>query len=72
MCSSFYQTRPLGPAQPEFINLVLKIHTLLAPRALLHHMQGVETAFGRQRQGEMGAAHIGYRYFEHAIWSLWA
>lgn len=53
-CSSFYQTRPLGPAQPEFINLVLKIHTLLAPRALLHHMQGVETAFGRQRQVKWG------------------
>ena len=44
--SSFYRTRPLGPSQPEYINLVLKVNTVLGGRGLLHEMQGVEAALG--------------------------
>ena len=52
--SSFYRTRPLGPSQPEYINLVLKVNTVLGGRGLLHEMQGVEAAFGRARKVKWG------------------
>ena len=39
--SSFYETRPFGPSQPDYVNLVLKVNTVLGARGLLHEMQGV-------------------------------
>ena len=52
--SSFYRTRPLGPSQPEYVNLVLKVNTVLGGRGLLREMQGVEAAFGRAREVKWG------------------
>ena len=52
--SSFYRTRPFGPSQPDYVNLVLKVNTVLGARGLLHEMQGVEAAFGRAREVKWG------------------
>ncbi len=52
--SSFYQTSPFGPPQPDYVNLVLKVNTVLGSRGLLHEMQGVEAAFGREREVKWG------------------
>ena len=52
--SSLYKTRPFGPPQPDYVNLVLKVHTVLGARGLLHEMQGVEAAFGRAREVKWG------------------
>ena len=52
--SSFYQTSPFGPSQPDYVNLVLKVNTVLGARGLLHEMQGVEAAFGRAREVKWG------------------
>ena len=52
--SSLYQTRPFGPSQPDYVNLVLKVHTVLGARGLLHEMQGVEATFGRSRGVKWG------------------
>ena len=52
--SSFYRTRPFGPSQPDYVNLVLKVNTVLGARGLLHEMQGVEAAFGRAREAKWG------------------
>ncbi|HAL85137.1 MAG: 2-amino-4-hydroxy-6-hydroxymethyldihydropteridine diphosphokinase [Rhodobiaceae bacterium] len=52
--SSFYRTRPLGPSQPDFVNLVLKVDTVLGARGLLHEMQRIEAAFGRAREVRWG------------------
>ena len=52
--SSFYRTHPLGPSQPDYVNLVLKVNTVLGARGLLHEMQGVEAAFGRAREAKWG------------------
>lgn len=48
--SSFYASAPLGfSAQPDFVNSVAKLDTVLAPRALLDALLAIERAFGRRR-----------------------
>ncbi|MDR1357990.1 MAG: 16S rRNA (cytidine(1402)-2'-O)-methyltransferase [Coriobacteriales bacterium] len=50
--SSTYTSRPAVIAeQPNFKNAVLLIRTTLSPMRLLHILQGIETAFGRIREG---------------------
>lgn len=51
--SSLYRSAPLGPPdQPDYINAVARIHTALAPPALLDALQAIELAQGRVRTGE--------------------
>jgi len=52
--SSLYKTRPFGPSQPDYVNLVLKVHTVLGARGLLQEMQGIEATFGRARGVKWG------------------
>jgi len=48
--SPLVSTKPVGgPEQPDFLNAVIRIETTLAPRALLHVLQGVEMVHGRER-----------------------
>lgn len=48
--SSVYESEPVGySAQPEFLNLVVRVQTDLAPRALLDVLQGIERTLGRER-----------------------
>lgn len=48
--SSLYRSDPMGPPdQPEYINAVAEIETLLTPRALLDELLRVEIAHGRTR-----------------------
>lgn len=48
--SSFYQSKPLGPAdQPDYINAVALITTILTPLGLLEALQEIENDFGRER-----------------------
>jgi len=49
--SSFYRTAPVGyEDQPEFLNAVAALDTLLAPGVLLEGLQGIERRHGRERQ----------------------
>ncbi|MHA7133587.1 2-amino-4-hydroxy-6-hydroxymethyldihydropteridine diphosphokinase [Oerskovia turbata] len=43
-----------GPEQPDYLNAILLARTTLAPRALLHAIQGVENAHGRVRAERNG------------------
>jgi 2-amino-4-hydroxy-6-hydroxymethyldihydropteridine diphosphokinase/dihydroneopterin aldolase len=43
-----------GPEQPDYLNAILLARTTLAPRALLHAIQGVENAHGRVRSERNG------------------
>ena len=52
--SSFYRTQPLGPSQPDYVNLVLRVDTSLGARGLLREMQRVEASFGRVRSVKWG------------------
>ncbi len=52
--SSLYQTPPIGPKQPDFINAALKIKTSLSPHELLSAMQTIEQAHHRVREIHWG------------------
>jgi 2-amino-4-hydroxy-6-hydroxymethyldihydropteridine diphosphokinase len=48
--SRIYETDPVGgPDQPDFLNSVLEIDTMLTPRDLLNACLDVEDTLGRQR-----------------------
>ena len=51
-----YKTRAIGPGlQPDYINAVVKLDTLLNPLSLLDCLQGIERAQGRVRTIRWGA-----------------
>ncbi|HET7656899.1 MAG TPA: 2-amino-4-hydroxy-6-hydroxymethyldihydropteridine diphosphokinase [Bacillales bacterium] len=48
--SSIYETEPVGYTnQPEFLNMVVKISTLLTPMELLEETAAIEKNLGRKR-----------------------
>lgn len=50
--SAVEETEPLGAReQPPYLNQMLLVRTALAPHALLHAVQAIEAARGRQRTG---------------------
>lgn len=54
-CSRFYGSQAVGPGdQPDYVNAVAAITTLLAPQSLLSVLQAIENDQGRQRQQHWG------------------
>lgn len=52
-CSACYRTAPVGdPDQPEFLNAVAELDTMLEPLQLLCSMQRIEDQQGRTRDPE--------------------
>lgn len=47
--SSLYRTAPIDAVGPAFVNAVAELQTSLTPHALLHHLQAIEQAHGRER-----------------------
>jgi len=52
--SRVFETEPLGPPQPRFLNAVVGARTALPPRGLLQAAQAVEKALGRVRGERWG------------------
>jgi 2-amino-4-hydroxy-6-hydroxymethyldihydropteridine diphosphokinase len=52
--SRIYETEPVGPPQPPYLNAVLEVETTLSPRELLEACQAVEDALGRVRAERWG------------------
>lgn len=52
--SRVYETDPVGPAQPDFLNAVIEVETSLPARGLLRSCQEVERALGRERSERWG------------------
>ncbi len=50
--SRAYDTAPIGPPQPRYLNAVLELETELPARALHAVMQMAENAAGRRRTGQ--------------------
>ncbi len=50
--SRVYETDPVGPPQPDFLNAVVEVRTDLGPRRLLEACLEVERAIGRERTGQ--------------------
>ena len=51
--SSLYRGKPMGPAdQPDYVNAVVAMDTLLSAEAFLQELQRIEDLQGRVRDGE--------------------
>jgi 2-amino-4-hydroxy-6-hydroxymethyldihydropteridine diphosphokinase len=53
--SSLYQTTPVGPPQPDYVNACAVVETRLDPEDLLARLLQIEQQFGRVRQERWGA-----------------
>jgi 2-amino-4-hydroxy-6-hydroxymethyldihydropteridine diphosphokinase len=54
--SRVYDTAPIGPPQPRYLNAVLEVETGLGARALLAVLQMAENAAGRRRNSPRWSA----------------
>ena len=52
--SHTYETPPLGPPQPDFLNAAVRLHTHLTPRELLERLLEIERGAGRERRVRWG------------------
>ena len=52
--SSIYVTEPIGPEQPDYLNMVMVIETDLSPDDLLARLLEIETTMGRKRKQRWG------------------
>jgi 2-amino-4-hydroxy-6-hydroxymethyldihydropteridine diphosphokinase len=52
--SRVFETAPVGPAQPDFLNAVIEVDTWLTPRELLEAGLAVERELGRERHERWG------------------
>jgi len=53
-CSSIWETAPVGPDQPDYLNAVVVLETVLGPRRLLERCLDIEHDAGRQRRHRWG------------------
>lgn len=53
--SPWYQTAPIGPPQPDYLNGCALLRVELSPEALLETLLQIEAQFGRVRQERWGA-----------------
>jgi 2-amino-4-hydroxy-6-hydroxymethyldihydropteridine diphosphokinase len=56
--SSVYETEPVGPPQPRYLNAVAQVGTLLSPRALWRLLVSIEEKLGRFRRERWGPREI--------------
>lgn len=52
--SHVYETPPLTPPQPDYLNAAVRVQSALAPEALLDGLLGIEAAMGRVRDVRWG------------------
>jgi 2-amino-4-hydroxy-6-hydroxymethyldihydropteridine diphosphokinase len=50
-CSSLFDSAPVGPSQPRFLNAVVALECCLPPTRLLTILQRIEEDLGRRRDG---------------------
>ena len=53
-CSRFYETAPVGPPQPRYLNAAALLDTALSPHELLAGLLDIERRFGRERRERWG------------------
>lgn len=52
--SSWYQTKAIGPPQPDYMNGCALLQVKFSPQLLLETLLGIETQFGRSRSLHWG------------------
>ena len=55
-CSSWYQTKAIGPPQPDYINGCALLQVNISPQELLETLLAIENSFGRVRTEQSWAA----------------
>lgn len=53
-----YESEPVGPPQPNYLNAVAQVGTLLSARATLSRLRAIEEAMGRMRRERWGSREI--------------
>ncbi len=53
--SSWYQTKAVGPPQPDYINGCALVQVKISPHSLLETLLAIEAQFGRVRRERWGA-----------------
>ncbi|MBO3459746.1 2-amino-4-hydroxy-6-hydroxymethyldihydropteridine diphosphokinase [Aetokthonos hydrillicola Thurmond2011] len=53
--SRFYNTKAIGPPQPDYINACVVLEVEMSPHLLLQTLLQIENSFGRVRQERWGA-----------------
>jgi 2-amino-4-hydroxy-6-hydroxymethyldihydropteridine diphosphokinase len=53
--SSWYQTAPVGPPQPDYLNACALVQVELTPQQLLENILNIEAEFGRVRHERWGS-----------------
>lgn len=53
-CSRFYETAPVGPPQPMYLNAVALVDTRKSPHEVLDALLEIERRFGRERGERWG------------------
>jgi 2-amino-4-hydroxy-6-hydroxymethyldihydropteridine diphosphokinase len=56
--SSVYETDPVGPPQPDFLNAVVEIDTSLAAAELLSRLKAIEQTVGRVARERWGPREV--------------
>ncbi len=54
-CSNLYETKPVGPPQPYYVNGCIIVQTSLTPEVLWQFLFDIEQEFGRERKVRWGA-----------------
>jgi len=57
-CSSLYESAPVGPPQPRYLNAVVELECALAPLSLLAIIKQIELDLGRTKSERWGARAI--------------
>lgn len=52
--SSLWETAPVGPPQPDYLNAIVLVQTALEPEPALELLLGIERALGRERRVRWG------------------
>ncbi|MFN4071139.1 MAG: 2-amino-4-hydroxy-6-hydroxymethyldihydropteridine diphosphokinase [Thermus caldifontis] len=68
--SPVYETEPVGPPQPLYLNLVAEVETGLSPRAFLEGLLTVEQSLGRERKERWGPRTIDLDLLLYGDWVL--
>ena len=51
--SHIYETAPIGPEQPDFLNAAISVECTMPPLDLLDALRSIEASFGRDRAKEL-------------------
>ncbi|MEM9192503.1 MAG: 2-amino-4-hydroxy-6-hydroxymethyldihydropteridine diphosphokinase [Myxococcota bacterium] len=68
--SPVYESPPLGPAQPDYLNAAFRIRTTLAPEGLLGVLQSIERAMGRVRRIRWGPRTLDLDILWSPVWKV--